>query len=96
MVEFADRNTLAIAASEGSFRKITIEELNNLGYEITGTQMPMGERPYRYGLLELMNEGENCKDKMRQELNFCYLYSLVEQTGVILPHKFKHYLKKKK
>ena len=89
VAECDNEKTLAIAPSEGSFRKITIDELNDLGYELTGKQMPVGEKPYRYGILEIKNEDN------KLELSFCYLYSLDDQTGIILTHSFRWYLSRK-
>ena len=89
MVADKTEKTLAIVSSEGSFRKITIEELNTLGYELTGTQMPMGNKPYKYVVMEVKNEDN------KQELSFCYLYSLDAETGVILPNRYHWYLGKK-
>lgn len=88
MVAELDEKTLTIAKSEGSFRKITIDELNELGYEISGRQLPMGNKPIIYGIFEIKNEDN------KHELSFCYLYSIVEQTGVILPNTYNWYVKK--
>ena len=57
MVAEADKSALTIAAiSEGSFKKITVQELNDLGYEITGRQIFVGSRPYKYGIMEVKEE----------------------------------------
>lgn len=89
MVADQTEKTLAIVSSEGSFRKITVEELNNLGYELTGSQTPMGDKPFKYVIMEVKNEDN------KQELSFCYLYSLSAETGVILPNRYGHYMWKK-
>ena len=77
MVADLPDKTLAIVSSEGSFRKITIEQLNSLGYELSGTQMPMGRKPFKFGLFEIKNEDN------KRELDFCYLYSCDDQTGMV-------------
>lgn len=91
MVAEQTGTTLTIVPTgEGSFRRITIDELNALGYELTGRQMPIGRSPFKYVLLELKN------DYNKQELSFCYLYAIEEQHGVILPDTYKCYLNKLK
>ena len=91
MVAEAEKSSaLTIAASEGSFKKITIAELNNLGYEITGRQMPVGTRPCKYGLMEVKEEGS------KHIMSFCYIFSLESQTGIIVPRPFNEFIKAKK
>lgn len=87
MVQEPDK-TLAIVSSEGSsYKRITIEELNNLGYELAGREMPMGKlRDARYRILEMKNEDN------KNTISWCYLYSMDEQAGVILPNTYNFYL----
>ena len=86
MTETLEEPIRATTQSADFFRKITIEELNDLGFELTGRQMPVGSRPYKYGLLEIHQEND------KEPAGFCYLYSLTSQTGIIRPDTFNHYL----
>jgi len=81
-----NEKALTIKPGEGFFHRITIEKLNDLGYELTGRQKLMGGRPYRYVLLAIRHEGD------KNEVGFCYLYSYEEETGVVLPKTFNEYL----
>ena len=74
--------------SNNIFNKLTVDELNSLGYELSGRQLPMGNAPIRYALMDIKNEDN------KLEVGFCYLYSVESQTGIILPNTFGYYLKK--
>lgn len=90
VAEAENKSALTIAAiSEGSFKKITVQELNDLGYELTGRQIFVGDRPYKYTIME--TKEENTKHIM----SFCYLASLEMQTGIILPQPYNEFIKKK-
>lgn len=69
------------------YRKITVPELKFLGYELGRRQMPIGDKPYRYGIVEIVNEDNT------RIVSFCYLYSTIDKTGIILTHSFDYYLK---
>jgi len=72
---------------EVKYKKITVFELNNLGYRLGERRMKMGSgNPAKYLILEIWNE-DNKKD-----LSFCFLYSVKEQAGVILPHTYTWYI----
>lgn len=64
---------------------ITIPRLKDLGYKLTGKQIGLGEKPYKYGILEVKNE-DNTK-----EVGFCLLFSSRSLRGVILPHEYHFY-----
>lgn len=88
MVIEDNEKALALIDPAG-FKKITIEQLNDLGFELTGRQLSMGQ-PARFGIMEVMHE--NCRTIAR----FSYLYSLDDQTGVILPDLFEVYYRRGK
>lgn len=64
---------------------ITTDELKNLGYRFSGDQIPLGEKPYRYGILKVWN----VEDK--KEVGFSYLFSTRQRKGVILPQPYAFY-----
>ena len=86
VTEPTQEKALTIKPGKGFFHKITIIELNDLGYELTGRQKLMGSRPYKYALLAVRSEGS------KHEASFCYLYSHEEKSGVVLPKSFNEYL----
>ena len=69
-----------------SFRKLSVKQLKNLGYKLTDNQIPLGTKPYKFGILELKNE-DNVK-----EVSFCMLYSTEDRMGIILPNPYNYYL----
>jgi len=86
------KKTLTPPKSEGSsYKRITVEQLNDLGYQLTGRQFNMGNNSDNYLVLELRNEDN------KVEVSFCYLYSREDKSGVILADTFsfcmKRYLK---
>ena len=90
VAEAENKSALTIATiSEGSFKKITIQELNDLGYELTGRQIFVGDRPHKYMLMEVKEENT------KYVMSFCYLASLEDQTGIILPQPYNDFIKKK-
>lgn len=79
--------TMALVLQETAhFKKITIDELNNLGYEITGRQLAIGKKPIKYALMEVRNE-----DRITP-VGFCYVFSIEDNTGVILAKDFNYYI----
>ena len=66
---------------------LTIDRLNELGYEITGRQIPLGAKPIKHALLEIKNE-----DNLR-EVGFTCLYSIDDQAGLIIPRPFKTWMR---
>ena len=75
-----------LAVAEVHFRKITIHQLKLLGYDLGKRQTPVGNKPYKYGIIELMN------DDKKGNVSFCYLYSTIDKNGIILPKPFDYYL----
>lgn len=66
-------------------KKIKVTQLKKLGYKLGDKQIPLGKRPYKYGVLEVENEDN------KREVSFCYLFITREMTGIILPHPFAFY-----
>lgn len=83
MEKLPDCNGLII---KKSFRKLSVRQLKNLGYKLTDNQIPLGIKPYKFGILELKNE-DNTK-----EVGFCMLYSTEDKMGIILPNSYNYYL----
>lgn len=69
-----------------SFRKLSVRQLKNFGYKLTDNQIPLGTKPYKFGILEVKNENNN------QEVSFCMLYSTDDKMGIILPNSYNYYL----
>lgn len=69
-----------------SFKKISVKQIKSLGYKLTDSQIPLGTKPYKFGILELKNESDN------KEVSFCMLYSTEDKMGIILPNSFNYYL----
>lgn len=70
-----------------SYKRISINMLNQFGYQLTGRQFNMGNNSSNYLVLELRNEDN------KKEVGFCYLFSQEDGTGVILPDTFSFYMK---
>lgn len=70
-------------------RKISVKTVKELGYKLTDRQIPLGEKPYKYGVLELLNEDPKAT---KIEVGFCLLYSVQEKLGIILPNPYSYYL----
>lgn len=66
-------------------KKIKVTQLKKLGYRLGDTQIPLGKKPYRYGILEVHN------DDNKREVGFCYLFITREMAGIILPQPFHFY-----
>lgn len=66
-------------------RYIRVGELRDLGYKLTGEQLALGDKPIKYGILEVKNE-DNTK-----EVSFCLLFSTRSMQGVILPRPYHFY-----
>ena len=66
-------------------KKITVTALKNLGYRLSGKQIPVGNKPHEYGILELWNEDN------KKEVSFCILFSTKSVSAIILPFPFHHY-----
>lgn len=66
-------------------KKIKVNQLKKLGYKLGDKQIPLGKKPYRYGILEVFNEDN------KKEVGFCYLFLTREMAGVILPQPFHFY-----
>lgn len=77
------QNALALHTS---FKKITVKELNQLGYLVGKQQSPIGDKPYKFVVVEMLNE-----DK-KGEVSFCMLYSTESKSGLILPNPYRYYL----
>lgn len=67
-------------------KKIKVDELTKLGYKLSKRQLPLGNRPYKYGIIEVKNEDRD------DPVSFSYLYSTLEEEGIILPYGFDYYL----
>ena len=70
------------------YRKISVKELKALGYKLSDNQIPMGVKPYKYGILEVKNTDNN------KEVGFCVLYSTEDKLGVVLNNSYNYYLSK--
>lgn len=75
---------LAIIKKDTAFQKLTIYDLNQFGYELTGRQIPLGSKPNKFAIMEVKND-----DNMAT-VGFCYLFSIADQSGVILSHNFDY------
>lgn len=67
-------------------RKISVREVKKLGYKLGDNQIPLGEKPYKYAVLEVKNEDNN------REVSFCLLYSVAEKLSIILPNPYGYYV----
>jgi hypothetical protein len=86
----AENETALALINPARFRKITIETLNELGYELTGSAISMDSNsPPKYSIMEVRNEGEK-----KSTVTFSYLFSLEDSTGVILEHGYSYYYRK--
>lgn len=66
-------------------KKLKVTQLKKLGYRFGDKQIPLGKKPYRYGILEVHNEDN------KREVGFCYLFLTREMAGIILPQPFQFY-----
>lgn len=66
-------------------RRIKVDKLKKLGYQLGDKQIPLGKKPHRYGILEVLNEDN------KREVGFCYLFLTREMAGIILPQPFEFY-----
>lgn len=73
------------AKTKPKVKSITPKELKELGYEFTTEQIPLGDRPYKWGILHVKNVGNT------KEVSFCYLFSTRSMTGMILPNPYYYY-----
>jgi hypothetical protein len=64
---------------------ITVKKLQELGYRLSGQQIPIGEKPCRYGILEILNEDN------KKEVSFSLLFSTKSMNGIVLPQPFHFY-----
>ncbi len=67
-------------------KKISAGEIKKLGYKFTDNQIRLGQKPYKFGILELKNEVGN------REVSFCLLYSVDDKMGIILPNPYQYYV----
>ncbi len=81
-----DSKTLSPNSPYGGLKKISVRELKKLGYRLTDNQIPLGNKPYKYGILEIKNEDNN------REIGFSLLYSTNEKLGIILPNSYQYYV----
>lgn len=75
-------NTLTVVKQT---KKIKASCLKKLGYRLPGEQIPLGDKPYKYGILKVMNEDNS------REVGFCFLFSSRSMQGIILPHPYDFY-----
>jgi hypothetical protein len=80
-------NELAVIDNKTTFRHLTVAQLNDLGYELTGRQSAIGSKPVKYALMEVKDEDS------RDTAGFCYLFAIKQQTGIILANPFFYYLR---
>lgn len=80
-------NEKALVLTKRKIKKFTIADIVNLGYFLTDRQIGLGDTPYRYFIIELQDE-----DRTSREIEFCYLYSVLDCEGVIMPNNFDYYL----
>ena len=66
-------------------KKISYKELKALGYKLTDEQIPLGNKPYKFAVIEVKNEDNN------KEVGFCFLYIVADKMGIILPNPFRYY-----
>lgn len=69
-------------------KKISVTELIKLGYRLSGRQIPLGSKPFKFGIMEVVHDDK----KVTDIVTFCYLYSTVQQTGIILPYGLDYYI----
>lgn len=65
---------------------LSVKELKDLGYKLTDNQIPLGAKPYKYGILEIKNDDNN------KDVGFSMLYSVEEKLGRILPNGYSYYV----
>lgn len=70
-------------------RKITIKELVNLGYKLTGKYLSVFETSNSseaFTIQEVMDADS------KKAASFCYLFSSNKKTGAILKYEYDYYL----
>ncbi len=77
---------LSINSAHPGLKKISVRDIKRLGYRLTDNQIPLGNKPYKYGILEIKNEDNN------KEIGFSLLYSTTEKLGIILPNPYQYYV----
>lgn len=77
-------NRLAILAT---FKKLSVQYLKILGYDLSKRQTNLGNKPYKFKLIEVLN------DDKKGMPDFSFLYSVESKEGIILPHAFDYYSK---
>lgn len=68
------------------FKKFSVKQIKSLGYRLTDNQIPLGNKPYRFGILEVKNEENN------KEVSFSLLYSTEDKMVIILPQPYNYYV----
>lgn len=75
--------------TKNNYRKLSVKQLKNLGYKLSDNQIPLGSKPYKFGILEVKNEeGKNAY----KEVTFSLLYSVDDKMGIILPNPYSYYV----
>lgn len=87
----AAREVASSIVAKGNYRKLSVRQLKNLGYKLTDNQIPLGSKPYKFGILEVKNE--SAKD-VNKEVTFSLLYSVDDKMGIILPNPYNYYVLK--
>ena len=75
-----------LKGSKPTPRKLSVRQLKNLGYRLTDNQIPLGVKPYKFGVMEILN------DDNHKEVSFCLLYSVDDKMGIILPNPYNYYI----
>lgn len=73
---------------KSTHRKLSVKQLKNFGYKLSDNQIPLGNKPYKFGILEVRNDGIHGN----KEVSFCLLYSVDDKMGIILPNKYNYYI----
>lgn len=73
-----------------ALKKLSVRELKQLGYKLSDNQIPLGPKPYKFGILEVKNEDNN------REVSFSLLYSVEEKLAQVLPQPYNFYLARPK
>lgn len=82
---------ISTLAGAKASKKITPDELKKLGYKFTSKRIGLGkveEKEASYIINEVIQD-----DEFEKPAGFCYLYSIRNQTGIILSNTFKYFHK---
>jgi len=87
MVKTGPVNTNKIAVVITTANKLSVDQLEALGYRITGDKHQIRTSIGKFVVYEVSNEDN------KRDVDFCYFYEGSSKMGVILPHSYEYYLR---